>query len=204
MSLATVIHEQGDLVRATELYEEGMDLFREQGDKLGLARCLNNLGLVLYSRGDLGRAAKLTEEGVALLRELGAGADTAVGLCNLGWMALLQKDLGMAAILYEESLVLAWDNGMKPIVLPILEGYACVAGARGEAQRAAQLWGAAQTLHEAKGIPRDTDWLAEADSRISDVRSGMDEQAWEEAWRKGRAMTLEEAVAYALEGNGDR
>jgi predicted ATPase/class 3 adenylate cyclase/Flp pilus assembly protein TadD len=203
MSLATVIHEQGDLVRATELYEEGMDLFREQGDKLGLARCLNNLGLVLYSRGDLGRAAKLTEEGVALLRELGAGADTAVGLCNLGWMALLQKDLGMAAILYEESLVLAWDNGMKPIVLPILEGYACVAGARGEAQRAAQLWGAAQTLHEAKGIPRDTDWLAEADSRISDVRSGMDEQAWEEAWRKGRAMTLEEAVAYAMEEASD-
>jgi hypothetical protein len=32
----------------------------------------------------------------------------------------------------------------------------------------------------------------------------MREQAWEEAWRKGRAMTLEEAVSYALEGNGDR
>jgi hypothetical protein len=65
------------------------------------------------------------------------------------------------------------------------------------------LWGAAQTLHEAKGIPRDTDWLAEADSRISDVRSGMDEQAWEEAWRKGRVMTLEEAVAYAMEEASD-
>jgi hypothetical protein len=118
-------------------------------------------------------------------------------------MALLQKDLGMAAILYEESLVLAWDNGMKPIVLPILEGYACVAGARGEAQRAAQLWGAAQTLHEAKGIPRDTDWLEEADACISAVRSGLGEQAWEEAWRKGRAMTLEEAVAYAMEEASD-
>jgi predicted ATPase/class 3 adenylate cyclase len=197
MSLATVIHEQGDLERATKLYEEGMGFFREQGDKLGLARCLNNLGLALYARGDLGRAANLTEEGVTLLRELGAGADRAVGLCNLGWMALLQKDLGRAADLYEESLVLAWDNGMKPIVLPTLEGYACVAGAQGEAQRAAQLWGAAQTLHEAKGIPRDTDWLAEADSRISEVRSGLGEQAWEEALRKGRAMTLEEAVAYA-------
>jgi hypothetical protein len=28
----------------------------------------------------------------------------------------------------------------------------------------------------------------------------MGEKAWEEAWRKGRAMTLEEAVSYALEG----
>ena len=74
-----------------------------------------------------------------------------------------------------------------------------MAGAKGEAERAARLWGAAQALHETKGIPRDPDFLAEADARISAVRSGMGEEAWEEAWRKGRAMTLDEAVSYALE-----
>lgn len=203
MSLATVTHKQGDLERATELYEEGIALFRERGDKLGLALCLSNLGLVKYSRGDLGRAAKLTEEGVALLRELGAGAHTAVGLCNLGWIALLQNDLDGAAALFEESLVLAWDNGMKPSVLTTLEGYACVAGAMGAAQRAAQLWGAAQALQETMGILRDTDWLTEADERMSALRSGLGEQAWEEARQKGRAMTLEEAVSYALEEDGN-
>jgi hypothetical protein len=119
-------------------------------------------------------------------------------------MALLQNDLGRAADLYEESLLLAWDIGLNPVVLPTLEGYGCVAGAQGEAQRAARLWGAAQSLQEAKGIPRDTDWLEEADACISAVRSGMGEQAWEEALAEGRAMTLEEAVSYALEGNGDR
>ena len=204
MALATVTHKQGDLKRATELYEESMDLFRDQGDKRGLARCLNNLGLEVYSLGDLGRAAKLTAESVSLMRELGAGADTALALCNLGWMALLQNDFHGTADFYEESLNLAWDTGMKPIVLPILEGYACMAGARGEARRAARLWGAAQVLHEAKGIPRDIDWLEEADERISDIRLRMDEQAWEGALAKGRAMTLEEAVAYALEKNEDR
>ncbi len=198
MSLAAVIHEQGDLKRAPGLYEEGIGLFREQGDKVGLAWCLNNLGLVLYSEGDLGQAAELTEEAVALLRELGAGADTAVSLCNVGWMALLQNDLDRAAYLFKESLALAWDSRMKPIVLPTLEGLACAAGAQGEAQRAARLWGAAQSL-EATGIPKDTHWLAEADARISVVRSGMGEQAWEEARQKGRAMSLEEAVASARE-----
>jgi hypothetical protein len=73
-----------------------------------------------------------------------------------------------------------------------------VAGAKGDAQRAAQLWGAAQALHETKGVPRDIDFLAEADARISAVRSGMGEEEWEEAWRKGRAMTLDEAISYAL------
>ena len=203
MSLATLTHEQGDSQRATELYEESIDLFRERGAKLGLAWGLNNLGLVLYSLGDLGRATKLTEESVSLLRELGAGADTAVVLSNLGWMALLQNDLGRAADLYEESLLLAWDIGLNPVVLTTLEGHACVAGARGEAQRAARLWGAAQTIQEARNIPRDTYWLAEGDSRISAVRSNLGEQAWEEALAEGRAMTIEEAVSYALAENGD-
>jgi hypothetical protein len=75
-----------------------------------------------------------------------------------------------------------------------------LAGAQGEAQRAARLWVAAQTIQEARNIPRDTYWLAEADSRISAVRSGVGKEAWEEAWREGRAMPLDEAVSYALAG----
>jgi hypothetical protein len=74
-----------------------------------------------------------------------------------------------------------------------------VAGAWGDAERATQLWGAGQALQETQGIPRDTDFLAEAYARIATVRLGMGEQAWEEAWRKGQAMTLDEAVSYALE-----
>jgi len=199
-NLALVTHSLGNYERATELYKESMDLFVEQGDKQSLAFCLNNLARVGYSQGDLGRAAKLTEEGVGVSRELGARVDVALGLCNLGWIALLQDDLGRAADLYRESLSLSWDTGMNPLVQSVLEGLACLDGTQGEAQRAARLWGAAQALHETKGIPRDTDFLAEADARISAVRSGMGEEQWEEAWRKGRAMTLDEAVCYALEG----
>ena len=199
LDLALVSNSRGDSERATELYEQSMDLFRERGDKQNLAFCLNNLGMVAYSQGDLGRATQLTEEGVALFRELGARGDVAIGLYNLGWVALLQNDLGRAADLYRESLSLSWETGLNPLIQMALEGFACVAGAKGEAQRAARLWGAAQALHEAKGNLRDTDFLAEADARISAVRSGMGEEGWEEGWRKGRAMTLDGAVSYALE-----
>jgi len=78
-------------------------------------------------------------------------------------------------------------------------GFACLAGAKGETERATRLWGAAQALHETKAIPRDPDFLGEADARISAVRSGMAGEVWEEALLKGRAMTLDEAVSYALE-----
>jgi tetratricopeptide (TPR) repeat protein len=200
LGLAFVSHDRGDSERATKLYEQSMDLFREQGDKLSLATCLGSVAMLVYSQGDLVRAAQLTEEAVALFRELGARAGVSIGLYNLGWIALLQDDLGRAADHYRESLSLSWDTGLTPLVQSALEGLACLAGAQGEAERAARLWGAAQTLHETKGIPRDLDFLAEADARISAVRSGMGEKAWEEAWRNGRAMTLEEAVSYALKG----
>jgi predicted ATPase/class 3 adenylate cyclase len=198
-NLAVVSYSQGDYERATELYEESMDFLREQGNKHSLAINLNNLAMVVYSQGDLRRAAQLTEEAVALLRELGSRGDLALGLYNLGWIALLQDDLGKAADLYTESLSLSWEIGRNPLVQWSLEGLACLAGAQGKAERAARLWGAAQALHETKGIPRDTDFLAEADLRISAVRSAMGEGAWKEAWRKGRGMTLDDAVSYAME-----
>jgi predicted ATPase/Tfp pilus assembly protein PilF len=201
-NLASVSGFRGDSERATELYEESMDLIREQGDKQNLAYCLNNLAMVvLYQgQGDLGRAVQLTEEAVALQRELGNRGGVSMGLCNLGWMALLQDDLGRAGGLFRESLSLSWDTGLNLIVQSALEGFACVTGAEGEVERAARLWGAAQALHETKNIPRDYDFLAEADARILAVRLDMGEEAWEEAWRKGRAMNLDEAVSYALAG----
>ena len=42
----------------------------------------------------------------------------------------------------------------------------------------------------------------EADARISAVRSGMGEGAWEVAWREGRALTLDETVSYAMQKEG--
>jgi tetratricopeptide (TPR) repeat protein len=176
-----VSHFLGNSEKATELYEQSMDLFREQGDKRRLATCLNNLAMVMCSQGELGRAAKLIEESVALLRELGARGVVSIGLCNLGWIALLQDEIGSPADLYRETLTLSWETGVNPVVQRTLEGLACVAGAKGEAQRAARLWGAAQALHETKGIPRDFDFLAEADAldltrvggqtRVSDVKA---------------------------------
>jgi predicted ATPase/DNA-binding CsgD family transcriptional regulator/Tfp pilus assembly protein PilF len=198
LNLAQVSHSRGDYERATELYEENIALLRELGARQGLAACLNNLAMLVYYQGDLGQAAQLTEEGVAVYRELGAIGGATQGICNLGWITLLQDDLGRAADLYGESLSLSWDTGLNPLVQRALEGFACLAGAKEDLERAARLWGAAQALHETKGIPRDIDFLAESDVRISAVRLGMGEEAWEEVYQKGRAMTLDEAVSYAL------
>jgi translation elongation factor EF-Ts len=61
------------------------------------------------------------------------------------------------------------------------------------------LWGVAREWREATGAS-----LADADRALHEAhldaaRSRLGETAWEEAVAEGRAMTLERAMAYALE-----
>jgi class 3 adenylate cyclase len=118
-------------------------------------------------------------------------------------MTFLFTDIEGSSRMWERSpqvMQAALGRHDKILMLAIEEHGGYVFKTVGDAFCAAWLWGAAQALHEAKNIPRDTDFLAEADARISAVRSGMGEEAWEEAWRQGREMTLDEAVSYSLEG----
>jgi hypothetical protein len=101
--------------------------------------------------------------------------------------------------LYKQSLALAWETGMYTIVLDDLVGFACLAGAQGDAVRAAQLCGAAEALYEATGYPQDPISHAEMEPYLASGRSKIHEAVWEEAWEEGRTMSLEEAVSYALE-----
>jgi non-specific serine/threonine protein kinase len=79
-----------------------------------------------------------------------------------------------------------------------LEGLACVAGAEGEAERAARLFGAAEALMEVidyRLVPQER---AVLEPYRASVRSRLGEEAWEDALAEGGAMNLEEAIDYAL------
>jgi hypothetical protein len=71
-------------------------------------------------------------------------------------------------------------------------------------QRAARLLGAAEAAHERMGtfiIPSDTPEYARI---VAGVRQRIDGAAFGQAWAEGRSMTLDQAIAYALEeGDGE-
>jgi hypothetical protein len=68
-------------------------------------------------------------------------------------VALLGGDLEQAKVLHKECLVLSQELGDMINALEIFEGQACTAGAEGEAERAATLFGASQALRETIGFP---------------------------------------------------
>jgi non-specific serine/threonine protein kinase len=189
---------RGDIERATELFEEALTMFRELGDQALIASVLTHLGYTFLFQGDLERATATSEEAAAMLREQKHISYLADALNILGWAALLRGDSERARALYAESMQLRLELGDKLGALETLVGLACVAEARGEGERAAKLFGACQVLREVMGAPPEPGESALQEPYLAAARSQLDEAAWETAWKEGKAMGLEEAIAYAL------
>ena len=117
-------------------------------------------------------------------------------------VALSRGDYNGGVSRFEEGVALSGAVGDGANLAYCLEGLAVVAGVRGEVERSARLIGAAEGLHEAVGVPvyiyYEPDRSLYEDT-VAQVRSQMGEEAFEAARAQGRALTFEQAVAYALE-----
>jgi DNA-binding CsgD family transcriptional regulator/tetratricopeptide (TPR) repeat protein len=198
LGLGTAKDYLDDRERGKELFQEGIGLARELSYASALARFLLSLGYVLLLEGDYERGAALNEEAVAVFREHGYKGTFELALDNLGWAALLQGDYDRARTSYQESLTLCKELGTKWTASESLDGMACIAAAEGEAVRAARLFGAARGLYEAGGYHHMPEEDAVREPYLADARSRLDEASWEEAWAEGRAMSMEQAIEYAL------
>ncbi len=156
-------------------------------------------------QGDYERAAALYEESLALFRELGSRVQIAMLLHNLAYVVLRQGEGRQAAAYFEESLVLYRELKRKHGVIECLIGLAGVAAAAvggqpATAGRAARLFGAAERLLEAAGGGLAAADQAEHERYVALTRGQLDESTFAAAWAEGRAMTMEQSIAYALEG----
>ncbi len=199
--LGRVSSDQGDHERATQFYEEGLALCRESGYTTPLPNFLSALACEFLLQGNQERATTVNEEATALVRKQGAnlgGYSRLPGtLERLGWAALLRGDQERAKAWHDENLRLSQKLGNKLMATESLEGLACAVGTKGEAERAAKLFGAAQALREAVGYPQPPSERAVQEPYLVATRSRL-EETWEAALAEGRAMDLEEAVEYAL------
>ena len=119
-------------------------------------------------------------------------------LDNLGWAALLGGELERAKAQFAENLTLSKVRGNKGPLLMSLEGLACVAGAEGEALRAAKLFGASESLQAAVDYRLVPQERAVLEPYRASVRSRLGEASWEKAVVEGGTMGLEETIEYAL------
>jgi predicted ATPase len=201
-NLGALAGRQGDIVQAERFYEQGLVVARELGDKERIAVMLDNLGAVARDRRDYAQARRLYEEGLALFRAVNNRWNIPTCLNNLGGIALDQRDYARARTLFRESLALLQDLGDKEGIAECLEGLAGVASGPGRPEsirRAARLVGAAAGLRAAIGSSLAPVDRSLHERTVAAIRAGMNEATFVAAHSEGRALALDQAIAYALQ-----
>ncbi|MDQ3286504.1 MAG: helix-turn-helix domain-containing protein [Actinomycetota bacterium] len=191
----------GDLDQAERVFEETLDMAREQGDAWGSATIANHLTVVALNRDDHPRAAGYAEEALTLARRTGDRFTANISLSLLAQMAWATDEYERAAEYWREALVMVSELADKAHSAYCVRGLAAVAQAQGEPRRATRLLGAAESLLEAAGLVTYAHASDELQGRVaSAARERLGEEAWIAAWEEGRALTTEQVVEYALEG----
>ena len=88
-------------------------------------------------------------------------------------------------------------HGVRPEVPPYLEGFAKLALAAGQPERAARLLGAAEALRDQLSVPIPFIEQADHNQAVTQARERLGEAVFTAIWAEGQAMTLEQSIAYA-------
>jgi predicted ATPase/class 3 adenylate cyclase len=183
--------ERRDFERARDMYTESVDLARSAGLTVGLALATALLGYTLTLAGDFAAAEEQLATAAAMFADHGDSTWRQAVLRYRGLLLLLRGDVDEAELVLRDSLARGRDHSRVHELARWVEDLAAVAEARGENERAATLWGAADARLEKAG-----EAILEEDRQVrARYRSETQDP---DAWRGGQAMTLEEAIDYAL------
>src|SRR5688572_3582798 len=190
---------QGEVRVARAAYDEGLSIARSQGTSEDVSLFAFHLAQLSWLVGELDAGERFGVEALRVGREAGSTTWPPYALFVLASLAHERLEVPRAGALYREAIDLAWKHHDRLCVRMALPGLAGLATLEGDPVRALRLAGAASALEENAGIwafppirDRHQRWLAAA-------RDAVDPQAREAAWAAGRALPLDDAVAYALE-----
>jgi predicted ATPase/class 3 adenylate cyclase len=178
---------------------EALGIFQALGDRRGEANVLWALGNYDYFRdqGEVGepqfRAA------LALFREVGDRTMEAWSLHMLGGAQVRRGELDESRDNLRHALRHFHEASDAAGITLVFDDLASQAVAEGDLERAARLWGAARNLTAATGttLASYVDEAHEAYMRPH-LQQRMDPAERDRLAREGAAMSLDEAVAYAL------
>jgi len=182
--------------------QKARDIYHELGDARGEANALWGLGNYRYFQeyGDLGIDA--STQALRMFRTIGDRTMEAWSLHMLGTAQLRMGDFEAARNNVTHAMRHFSASGDAAGITLTLDDLSSLAVADGDLPRAARLRGAARNLTAVTGtgLAGYVDEMFEAGVRPA-VRAHMSEEDVARYGAEGAALTLDQAVAYALEGS---
>jgi predicted ATPase/class 3 adenylate cyclase len=184
------------IAEAKPMLEEALPLFRKVGDQTGMARVLWGIGNALFFEKDYANARPMLEEAVALNRKLDDQFGLGWSVHTLGLVTFNLGDFERARACWTEAIHLFATAGDVPGMILQLDNLSVLARHDGDYVRAGRLFSAA-TAHQVSSGTGLGRLLREEEGRTG--REGLNDDEAARVWAEGQAMSLEQAVAYAME-----
>ena len=150
--------------------------------------------------GDLAAARRWADDAVSLPK----GSYLALALASRARLEIAQSELEAAERDAYDALDLAAriEGGLAvPFALDCL---AITAADAGNHLSAARLFGAAESARQRMDMVRFKVLEADDEARITTLRDALGQNDFDAAWSEGAALSIEEAIAYAQRGRGER
>jgi tetratricopeptide (TPR) repeat protein len=189
----------GNPEQARALHKQAETEARTIGENWLLSFALNNLGEVARTEGQYELARTYYEECEVLLRDTGDKGDVARFVHSLGYIAQHEGDYGRAESQFRKSLAMFRRLGNRRGMAECMAGLAGLKARQGDNERGATMLCAAEYVLKSTGgawWPADR---REVEANQELIRSVLSEAELKAAQKKGNAMTLEQALAFASE-----
>jgi tetratricopeptide (TPR) repeat protein len=199
--LGRVLHD-ADVRAAQPITEEAVAVAREVGDKNVLSYALVNLVVIYFLQGDYRAITPLAEEALGAARAVGSKLNVVYGLAAVGLAELIQGNRVQATDKFMQLLVFTREMGSSIAMAYPLLGFGATAVVSGQPQRAVKLFGVIESLLRNFGIEVNT-WSGGTGALyrkfLQSARAQLDEKTFNVAMLEGRALSLEQAIAFATE-----
>jgi tetratricopeptide (TPR) repeat protein len=188
----------GDYEGAAEFIDQAIAINEGVQEGWLASFAINNRGEVARAQGRYEEARGYYLESESMLREMGDVGDLARLVHTLGYIAQHEGDLETAEAYFRESLEIFEKVGNQRGIAECLAGMAGLLAENGFAEDAARLLAAAAAIQDETGAawwPADR---VEIERAAGIIEAALDEEAFESALKRGKAMTADEAVDFAL------
>jgi len=201
--LGTIRLYQVDITAAGPLLEESLVRFRQLGNTWGIGFALFQLGQVREQQDDLATARAYELESQAIWQALRDPRYIAYTTLELGRFAFAEGDDATACALWQEGLAIATEMQDPWIIGVALGSFVPLAAAQGQAVRALRLAAVFDGLYQRLGGQISVTIQALVERGRTQAMQAVDHDTQMAACAEGQAMTLEQAIAYALDATND-
>ena len=189
----------GDIQAAWDLTEEALLLAKDAQMDWQVADVYEMRGNLATYSGQYDEARLWFEKAMDGYRVVGADFNVLLNKSNL---AHLERQFGhhqQALERYRETIVGFHDVGQLGAVAHQLECFGFLAMEDDQNERALKLFAAADALRERVSSPMNSEEQTYFDEQIKVLRQKLDAQQFDRIWTNGRTLTMEQALAFALE-----